>query len=273
MHLCLRFVLGATLLLVIPVVAAAAGGSSIAAAPTVEPGVQAFGNTASDQTRVSSCNNRAWLTEFWNLHLIAGDQVLLKGDATAPAWGFHAWVFPAGTTDATVDQRWGQTISPGGRGGFDGAPLVFTANVTGTYPVEFGGECGVSAASGPFNFLVTVYHKALVFLPPFSRISSGGKFTAVVRTPDGSPISDPSLILRLYGVWKDASFVPASRHLIGTAAAVRGLAQFTVRVPARLRGSTIQLRVTGHGNGWQPVANSSATAVIAKGATEPVGRD
>ena len=90
--------------------AGAAGGTSIAAAPSIQPGVQQTANTALDSTspgdegigQLSGCWHDL---EWWRVSLTAGDDVVIKGGATDSGENLLVAVFPPGTTSANVARR------------------------------------------------------------------------------------------------------------------------------------------------------------------------
>ena len=119
--------------------------------------------------------------------------------------------------------------------------LEFTAPSTGTYPVAAGPNC-YNGADGPFAFAVSVTHgvapHAVVALVKTSTVRASGAIIATVQA-NGSPVTDATLVLKLYGTWKGAA------HLLGSATPKSGAARFTFHIPAGMSGTTIRLRVTG----------------------------
>jgi hypothetical protein len=230
--------------------AGAAGGTSIAAAPSIQPGVQQIANTALDSTspgdegigQLSGCWHDL---EWWRVSLTAGDDVVIKGGATDSGENLLVAVFPPGTTAANVGKakavRYGLPLSKA---------LEFTAPSTGAYPVAAGPNC-YNGTDGPFAFAVTVTHgvapQAVVALARTATVPSSGAITATVRS-SGTPVTDAGLVLRLYGTWKGTS------HLLGTASPKGGTARFAFHLPAGLSGTPIQLRVTGQNVTSRPIA-------------------
>ena len=119
--------------LVVAATAGAVGGTSIAAAPSIQPGVQQTANTALDSTspgdegigQLSGCWHDL---EWWRVSLMRGDDVVIKGGATDSGENLLVAVFPPGTTAANVATakavRYGLPLSKA---------LEFTAPSTGTY--------------------------------------------------------------------------------------------------------------------------------------------
>ena len=235
--------------LVFAAAAGAAGGTSIAAAPSIQPGVQQTANTALDSTspgdegigQLSGCWHDL---EWWRVSLTAGDDVVIKGGASGSGENLLVAVFPPGTTAANVAGakavRYGLPLSKA---------LEFTAPSTGTYPVAAGPNC-YNGADGPFAFAVTVTHgvapQAVVSLAKTPTLPSSGAITATVQA-SGSPVTDAGLVLKLYGTWKGTS------HLLGTASPQGGTARFAFHLPAGLTGTAVQLRVTGRNVTSRPV--------------------
>ena len=171
------------------------------------------------------------------MSLTAGDDVVIKGGATDSGENLLVAVFPPGTTSANVGQakavRYGLPLSKA---------LEFTAPSTGTYPVAAGPNC-YNGADGPFAFAVTVTHgvapQAVVALAKTTTVPSSGAITATVQA-NGSPVTDPGLVLKLYGTWKGTS------HLLGSASAEGR--HGAVHVPPsrrHSRGRRFSCRVTG----------------------------
>jgi len=104
---------------------------------------------------------------------------------------------------------------------------------------------------GPFSFVVYAYHKALIFTPKLRRVRTRGVLPADVRWPNGDPVDDPGLVLKLYGVWKDKTYAPPTAHLLAASPVRKGEASLKFTLPARLRGQIITLTVVGAGASWQ----------------------
>ncbi len=241
--------LGLTLALAVAASASAAGGTSIASAPLIQPGAQQAANTTTDPTspgddgigQLSGCWHDL---EWWRVSLTAGDDVVIKGGATDSGENLLVAVFPPGTTAANVARatavKYGLPLSKA---------LEFTAPSTGTYPVAAGPNC-YNGADGPFAFAVSVTHgvapHAVVALVKTSTVRASGAIVATVQA-NGSPVTDATLVLKLYGTWKGAA------HLLGSATPKSGAAHFTFHIPAGMSGTTIRLRVTGQGVTSRPV--------------------
>jgi hypothetical protein len=240
--------------------AAASGGTSITSGPLIQPGVQESANTTTDATTqgsegiglLSGCWNDL---EYWRLPLTAGDDVQISGHAISPAANLEIAVFPPGTTSANIARA-----SAVGDGLPPSRALHFTASLTGTYPLVAGPTC-YDGTDGPFDFVVTVTHNAAgaiaaVSLPAIAHVASAGVLAATVRASDGAPLTDPKLVLRLFGTWQDTPSGPATAHLLATASPKGGSARFAFQLPKKLSGSAVQLHVTGGGTGYRSVSSA-----------------
>ena len=157
MHRAALTLLALAVALVAAGAATAAGGSSIAAAPVLRAGVEAAGDTASDSTGNGSIGSElspgCWNdVEYWRLRLAAGDVVSIRGTAASPSWHFGIGIFPAGTTDRTIDKAVAFTSTFPKRN-----PIRYTARAAGTYPLVIGPTC-YNSSDGPYTFVVTVQH-------------------------------------------------------------------------------------------------------------------
>lgn len=252
--------------LVAPPAVLAAGSPTIAGAPVAQPGVQYFGNTATDPyTEGRRCSDPGGNlgtgrpNEYWALNLTAGDQVVITGQDTPPASGSWVCAYPPGTNDANFEAAQNverQQLSEG---------LRFTANATGLWPLALSvcTGCWVGGGKlGPFSFTVTIYHKALLFAPSHVHIPVGGRFIAYARAPDGSEIADNGLALKLYGIWRDRPYLPATKHLLASAPVSAGRAAFLYRLPRSLAHHKLRLLISGEGSSYQPITSVSTMAYV-----------
>jgi hypothetical protein len=235
-----------------------AGGTTIASAPAVSPGTASTGNTASEPTAQASESDvtGCWDDlEYWRVPLTVGDKVTVAGNALSPAYNVELGVYPAGTTDASIHSTAAiRTVL------LSHVPIRFTATATGSYPIVVGPNC-YNGVDGPFNFMVSVVHDpsgttATVKLPKLSHIAPTGVIKATVRTSDGTPITDPKLVLELHGTWGGSS------HLLAKASATKGLAKFACHVPPSLKGSAVQLQVTAPTSDYKPVSSAVLRVAI-----------
>jgi len=241
----------------VPMMAASwGGGTTIASAATINSGQRVFGNTASEPTTSFASIHGQW----WLFRAKSGDSVQISWENSDPAERFQVALFTAGTSDATVD--FSREIQPATynvqahSGG-----LSFAAPANGLYPFIIGSTSG---DPGPYSLVVQIRHKALVFLPRLSSVSLGGRITATVRDPGGEPISDAGLQLRLLGTWKDASHLPQSSHVLATTSPKNGAGTFSFKLPRKLAGTVIRLRIVGGGPDWQDVASATRTVHVAR---------
>jgi len=138
--------------------ALASGGATIAAAPVVKAGVAETGDTRVQATGNGSIGSDlspgCWTdVQYWRLPLVAGDQIVVKGTATPPAYHFQVGLFPAGTTDKNINSKVA-AVSPFPTRG----TIRFNAAKSGTYALVFGPGC-YDSAEGPYTFTVSVTKK------------------------------------------------------------------------------------------------------------------
>jgi hypothetical protein len=245
--------------------AAAAGGTAIAGAPTVRVGVAETVDTLADRTVLGTDGSEktgCWKDfEYWRLPLAAGDAVSITGRGNG-ASGFLVGVFPTSTTDANI--RTTGAIANGKVP--NSGPLQFSASSTGTYTVTVGPNCH-DGDDGEFSFTVAVTHgavkqKVVALLDHVARIPLSGVVTAVVRAPDKTAIHDPKLVLKLVGTWKDDPSGATTEHVLASSPAREGAARFRYRLPSKLSGATVQLKLSGGGGDYQPVTTRPLTVTV-----------
>jgi hypothetical protein len=150
------------------------GGTTVETAPLLVPGQTVAGNTAQNsvitQGRLPSTPDCMNDEELWSVNLVAGDQVLLKGQLEAPAWAFDVDALPPGVTDA---QFFGSIPIAGSHTGSLSDGLSFTASKTGKWLVVVGPQCG--GTDGPYQLTATLTE------PPFPL-----PVTGMASTPDGA---------------------------------------------------------------------------------------
>ena len=148
-------IFAAALALVSAGAAGASGGASIKTAPTLRSGVKESVNTKFDETSNGKIGSDAslgcWIdVEYYRLPLVAGDKVAITGAAIAPGYEFQVGIFPAGTTDASLERSATLKNALANHG-----VIHFKAPKTGTYPLVVGPNC-YNGEDGPFTFTVTV---------------------------------------------------------------------------------------------------------------------
>ena len=131
--------------------------------------------------------------------------------------------------------------------------VQIVATKSGVYPIMIGDSTQCGGANGPFNFAILITHKAVVTLPHLKQLAQTGTFSANVSTPDGKPITAPALHLKLYGVFKSSKHAKAGPHLLASASPSGGKAAFAYKLPARVKGSTVELQVKGTGIEYAPI--------------------
>ncbi len=228
--------------------AAAYGGTSIAQAPTITPGQQLFGDT-SIGNYPRSCRDHG-TADFWKLQLVAGDDVTINWETTGDYLRVID-VWPANTDDFNINNREPFQIF------FLGAnrkqQSKFTANASGAYPLVFNNSCG---GTGPYSFVTYVTHRLTLFAPRAPRASTRTTRLVVrVRTPDGQPITDSRLRVKLEGSWR------GTWHGLASAAPQSGRASLSFKVPRSLRGTRIRLRIRAGGGGYRSATLSRAATV------------
>jgi hypothetical protein len=224
---------------------ALAGGPNIASAPPVRFGVPLTGTTKA--------------TDYWAVPLRLGDAVKITwGNPEATVSDLV--VFPAGTNDQTAGSAKPLVHDINNRH-FPKVVSTFSAEQPGTYPIEF--YCG-GACSGPgqYTFVVDVLHQALLYAPHLASLPLTGQVKVFVRTPDQKPITDPALSVEVVGVWRDASYVPPSDHVLGKASPKAGVALVTFHVPPGERNRTIGLHIDGVGKTYAPVSTAKLTVRV-----------
>jgi hypothetical protein len=233
--------------------AAASGGTSIAKAPLLASTAKLSGDTTSDLTTPGDngigFDSGCWHDlEFWRVELGAGDAATFSGGGIDPGDNFELGIFPPGTTDANLAKA--NSV----KNGFPKQrSVVYDAVAPGEYIVVAGPNC-YNGVDGPFEIAVSIAHNAApvateVTLP--AKVPASGPVAVTVKGPGGLAITDPKLVLKLYGMWGGAS------HLLGSASPSAGSARFSVRLPANLKGTKIGLQVTGSGTGYIPVKSAT----------------
>jgi hypothetical protein len=224
------------------------GGSSIATAPTVVPGQQEFGDSG-DRSFQRSCTRKG---SYWKIALVAGDHVTIDWEANQNFVGALN-VYPVGTTDFNITST--QTIFGFGIGANGKAESAFVANKTGTYPLVFS-TTGCGTQTGPFDFVAYVHHQTVLFVRAVGSIPHHlARLSVSVRTPDGHPITDPSLKVSLVGIWS------GKWHNLGSRPASQGGVVLSFSVPSSLKGQSIRLRVTATGPSYLTTQTSRTVRV------------
>jgi hypothetical protein len=221
--------LGVTLL---PASASAAGGANIASAPTVAYGQHTFGTTATG--RFESC----YPAEYWSLSMKAGDQVTIDWAASSREFAYKARVYPAGTTDFSINN-----VSPLEiyyLGSNNHAEAVFKSGLSGAFPLIFIGENGCSESSpGPYDFTATIQHALTISLKSYTHIRTTTVIAASANLVDGTPVPDGTAF-NLSVTWPNPNHESATY----TATSVGGAFSFPLALPASAMGKTATLIVS-----------------------------
>jgi hypothetical protein len=241
-----RAVLSAFIVLAFAAAAALAdGGATIASAPAVVYGQQQFGNSTNggpDGADSFGCETDSW----WLLPTIAGDHVTVDWE------GGHSVtrvaLFPVGVTDynARISGLNGNQlalVSPNGAGRGE---LTFTAPKTGSMPLAFQvGTCvGDGGEPGPYDFVATVEHAVRLFVP-VGTLRRGSTVGVQVRDPDGRPITNSALKVRL-----EVQRPGSHWRIVGRASANAGLAKISVSLPRSYQDLKVSLRAHAAGGGY-----------------------
>lgn len=230
-----------------PAAASGSGGIHIATAPTITYGAMEFGN--------DSAGNNQTQQQYWLMPLQAGDEVSISMDnSTNTVQAID--ILQPGSTDSNPNTA--RSFQPGAVPAYT---ATYTAPTTGIYPLDV--RCEENYRAGPFEVVVNVHHDALLYLPSVTKVGPAGKYfklPVAVRTASGTPVTDHSLTLRLYGRWKDLSYVPATLHLMASASPSNGIAFLVFKIPPSLKGRWLPLFVTARGPDYRPT--NSAVRVV-----------
>jgi hypothetical protein len=231
---------------------ALADSSTIAGAPAITPGVQYFGNLATDTQDPNDCSTNA----YWLLPEIAGDEIAINWESQVDSTALN--IYPSGTTDFTVGNT--DTLQRQELNGNLRNQLDFQATSDGTLPVDFN-ACDEDT-EGPFDFTVSITHDMVVSVGTLPAALSGTA-TVGLDSPDGSPLGAP-----LTGfIQVSANGVPWTT--IGQAAAANGAAVVPYVIPATLAGKTVKLRAVGNGPGYTSESSTAQTLKLPAAAPVP----
>jgi hypothetical protein len=114
-----------------------------------------------------------------------------------------------------------------------------------------------SPVTGYFSMLaeVALSGDAKLFVPPTAKIAPTGTVLAIVRTATGSPLVDPSLMVKLYGTYKETSYAPAVTQLLAEGPVLNGQVVLKLDLHAAMAGHTIPAYVTLAGPGFTAVTD------------------
>jgi hypothetical protein len=223
--------------------AVAAGSPSIASAPTLVPDVLTSANLAADPTEHQGDYSQC---EWWLVNLDAHDDVEITGSAS-----FGTTLYSPGTNDSNY------TAVQYDANGFLSAGLSWSATSTGSYPLSICGNAPGGGAvigqetAGPFTFQVNIQHSSILYVAAKVSTKLTGSLLVYVRDVTGNPITSNALAVKLYGLWKDAGPVPATKHLLTVAHPVNGIAHLRFKLPHGLANRPVTLIVEGSGSTYQ----------------------
>jgi hypothetical protein len=235
--------------------ARAEGGASIASAPTVTYGQQEFSNIGGGSHVTAECGLfggfsgccESYYHQFWSLSVLAGDMLTIDWESEVP--DLELKLLPVDTTDFTLNKNKAvaeQQLANNGKN-----ELQYKAPQSGPLPMDFK-LCKV--APGPYDFTVYVVHTVRLFLARRVKLPTRGTIAVPVRTLDGSPISDPTLQVKLqvkiHNHW----------HTVGISPVNSGVANVPYRLARKWRHKHVDLRAMAQGASYQ-VAIGAVIAV------------
>jgi hypothetical protein len=232
--------------------ALAAGGDTIATAPLITSRQQYAGDTAQVPESGTCFLGNSSFSEYWRVPLTAGDALTVNFGITQTDVDFTVLLYPHGTTDSSVDGV--RSLASVTVGRYGKGRLTFRAARSGTHPLRFS-SCG-GFATGPFQFSVLVKHRARLALTPRRSIDRAGTVAVQVRTPDGKPITDPTLRVTLRATWGNKT------RTLGRTSPKRGVASFRLSLPASVGGSAIELRAVAGGRDYFGAATGTRTVRV-----------
>lgn len=240
------------------------GGTAPESGPLISAGTVYSGNTSGDPVG-GEVTDRCCLpvenSEWWNINLTNGEEALIKGEDTSV---FMALVMPPGTTTLKLrNAASNQTSISELAGGDLSKGVLYKATFTGTYPIVVGNEY-YWGQSGPFNFTVTIYHDAFLFGPRtvVGSTKSLNALTVSLRDKEGTAVSDPSVVVTLTGVWRNAPGAAPSAHLLATGHPVNGRVVFQYRLPGGFKGGPSRLVTGASAASYQAIRSISTKLTV-----------
>jgi hypothetical protein len=229
--------------------ASAAGGATIASAPIVPFGVHEFGTTATGEY---DCGPG----EFWDVVLQPSDQITIDWETAKEAYAYEVVVYPAGTTDFSINN-----VEPLERyflGNNGKAEAVFSSGTGGTFPIVFAASgCNEDNNAGPYDFTVNRQRAILVNLAPHQNVNTNTTLGATATFANGAPVPD-GLSFTLEASWGDGS------TLYG-ATSSGGALSFPLALPESAIGDTASFVVTRPGDSqYQAVKSGILESRVAK---------
>jgi hypothetical protein len=183
----------------------------------------------------------------------AGDDVTINWEAQDPYTTLALW--PVNTTDYNISQSQPVTTQNPATNGKN--ELTYTAPVSGVMPTMFSVDGCYGGATGPYDFTVSVEHAVRLAVPRIGVLRHHTAIAVGVHTPDGTPITDPSLKI-------EVQVKSGSRWLnVGTGAPVNGVAHVHATLPTRLRGKKVHLRAQALGPSYTTEVSAAATSRVA----------
>jgi hypothetical protein len=213
-----------------PATASAAGGANIASAPTVVYGQHTFGNTSIGEWRKVPA-------EYWNLSMKAGDQVTIDWATTDSDYASEALVYPAGTTDFSINNV--SSLEYYEIGSNNHAEAIFSTGVGGSFPLIFAANHCCTKNPGPYDFTATIQHALTIALKQYAHIRTTTTIAASANLVDGTPVPDGTGF-NLSVTWPNSNHESATY----TATSGGGAFSFPLVLPASAMGKTATLIVS-----------------------------
>jgi len=129
--------------------------------------------------------------------------------------------------------------------------VVVTAT-SATSTLEFADATPVPGGGAPYLADASMAGDANLFLPSTASLAPTGKLTAIVHNGEGEPFTQNGLTVRLYASYKTASYAPATKQLLATASVVNGQAVLQLKLPASLKGQTLEAHANLTGPNYIP---------------------
>jgi hypothetical protein len=102
---------------------------------------------------------------------------------------------------------------------------------------------------------VSLSGDAKLYLPTTPTVAPTGKVLAVVRTATGAPLVDPSLMVKLYGTYKETLYAPPATQLMAEGSVRDGQVTLQLHLHAAMAAHTIPAYATLTGPGFTPVTD------------------
>jgi len=132
--------------------------------------------------------------------------------------------------------------------------VVVTAASTSS-TVEFADATNPYEGYGSMVGDVSLSGDAKLYLPTTTTVAPTGKVLAIVRTATGQPLDDPTLVVKLYGTYKETSYAPPATQLMASGTVRDGQVTLQLHLHAAMAAHTIPAYATLSGPGFAPVTD------------------